>query len=556
MSENTIKIDGREVVLNGEKNLLEVIRKAGIDLPTFCYYKELSIYGACRMCMIEYANGSLDAACSAQPRPGMEIYTNTPKLRKHKKMILELLLANHCRDCTACAKNGNCKLQEFADRYGVRQIRFKNTAPVPAVDNSSVSILRDTNKCILCGSCVRMCSEVQNVHAIDFVRRSSSIQVSPAFDSPIAESPCVGCGQCAAVCPTGAITVQDDTDRLWDDLGDRNAFVAAQIAPAVRVAVAKEFGLATDSDTTGKITAAMHRIGFDRVYDTSTGADITVIEEANEFAERLKTGENIPLFTSCCPAWINYASKKHPELLNSNISSCCSPMQMFASVLQELHKDEGGKRFVSVAIMPCTAKKFEAAREEFIKDGKRRVDYSMTTQELIRMIRRAGIDFAALDPEPMDDPLPAYSGAGVIFGVTGGVTEAVLRYLGADLRNAAQSGTRGLEGIKEFDLPYQGKTLKIAVVSGLKNAETIIERIQSGSHYDLVEVMACPGGCINGGGQPIGSENTRSERMCELYAQDENCELRASQENPTVKALYEQLLRGREHELLHVKYRV
>ena len=517
MNNNFMMIDNIPVEINGEKNLLELIRKAGIDIPTFCYHSELSIYGACRMCMVENKWGSMEAACSTPPRAGMEIHTNTPKLRKYRKMILELLLANHCRDCTACGKNGRCKLQELANRYGIRDVRFENTSPEPNIDNSSKCITRDTNKCILCGDCVRVCNEIQNVGAIDFAHRGSKMTVSCAFDEPIAKSNCVGCGQCAAVCPTGAIVIRNDRPSLWNEIYNPEKLVVVQVAPAVRVAVAKEFNY-TGHNVMGKIVACLRRMGFDKVFDTVTGADLTVIEEANEFMERLSKGENLPLFTSCCPAWVNYCEKNYPELL-PNISTCRSPMQMFASVTKEYFKD-CGKRIVNVAIMPCTAKKFEASRDEFKVDGVPNVDYVISTQGLIQLIRETGIVFSEIEPEAVDMPFGSMSGGGVIFGVTGGVTEAVIRNISEDksmfqLRALEFDGVRGMEGTKEYTLHQGPKDIKIAVVSGLKNADNLIRKIKSGEvHYDLIEVMACPGGCINGGGQPFRSEERRVGKEC------------------------------------------
>ena len=557
MKKEFMTIDGIPVEINGEKNILEMTRKAGIKLPTFCYHSELSIYGACRMCMVENEWGGLDAACSAQPRAGMSIRTNTEKLRKYRKMILELILANHCRDCTTCQSNHNCKLQDLASRFHIEGVRFPNTAAEPDRDESSLCITKDNHKCILCGDCVRMCNEVQKVGAIDFAHRGFKMTISTAFDAPLAHSNCVGCGQCAAVCPTGAIVVKDDTAMLWKDLSDSKAKVSAQIAPAVRVAVGKEFGLT--GNVMGKIVAALRRMGFDEVFDTVTGADLTVLEEANEFIKRVEAGERLPLFTSCCPAWINYCQKNHPELL-SHLSSCRSPMEMFGSVIKELYKTSS-RRVVHVAVMPCTAKKFEAAREEFKReDGSQVVDYVITTQELITMIRESGIVFAELEEEAVDTPYGAVTGAGVIFGVTGGVTEAVLRRVSTDktmggLRTlAATSGVRGMEGIKETSVAYGDKTLRIAIVSGLGNAVAIIERIQAGEHFDLVEVMACPGGCVGGAGQPYVSGGDEEARGEALYAADRVMTIKRSEENPLIMNLYNGLLKGKVHELLHVHY--
>jgi NADH-quinone oxidoreductase subunit G len=552
-------IDDIPVEINGEKNILELVRKAGIELPTLCYYSELSVYGACRMCMVENKRGDMEASCSTPPRNGMEIYTNTPRLRKYRKMILELLLSDHCRDCTTCEKNGNCKLQELSQRFGIKKIRFKNTSENKKIDNSSLCIVRDNSKCILCGDCVRVCNEVQNVGAIDFVKRGSKMSVGTAFDEALAESNCVGCGQCAAVCPTGAIVVKNDIAKLWEELSDKDTKVVVQIAPAVRVGISQELGQKDGENVMGKIVSALRKMGFDEVFDTSTGADLTVLEETTEFLSRLENNENLTLFTSCCPAWVSYVENNYPSLMK-NVSTCRSPMQMFSSVLKE-HYKHSNKRIVSVAIMPCTAKKAEAKRDEFMENGVSSVDYVITTQEFIQMIKESGIVFSEVEPEAVDMPFGVSSGAGIIFGVTGGVTEAVIRRVLDDkstptLRSIAFNGVRGMEGVKETSITVDNRIIKIAVVSGLKNADEIVKKIQAGvAHYDFIKVMACPGGCICGAGQPFAKTEGKLKRSAGLYEADRMSSIKRSEENPVMMSLYQGLLKGKVHKLLHVEYK-
>ena len=553
-------IDGRTVEFTDEPNVLAVIRKADIDIPTLCYHSELSVYGACRLCTVENERGKTFASCSEPPRDGMIVYTNTPRLMKYRKLILELLLAAHCRDCTTCIKSGECQLQSLAHRMGVGNIRFENTKEQHPLDFSSPSIVRDPNKCILCGDCVRMCDNVQSVNAIDFAYRGTRALVTPAFNKKIAETDCVNCGQCRVVCPTGAISIHTNTDTVWDLLADKNTKVVAQIAPAVRVAVGDRFGLPKGENVMGKLVNVLHRLGFDEVYDTSYGADLTVIEESEELMNRLEAGENLPLFTSCCPAWVKFCEERYPDLAK-NLSTCRSPQQMFGAVVREYYKDpekSGGKRIVSVSIMPCTAKKEEILRPESTTNGKQDIDYVLTTTELIGMIRKAGIRFENLEIEATDMPFGIGSGAGVIFGVTGGVTEAVLRRLReghnrVEMEKIKFSGVRGEEGLKEVEFDYNGRTIRAAVVSGLGNANNLMKRIQKGEvQYDFVEVMACRRGCIMGGGQPVPVDpESRIARSKGIYDTDINTQIKKSNENPLVQSLYDGLLKGKTHELLH-----
>ena len=557
----TITIDGRKVEFTDEKNLLTVIRKAGIDIPTLCYHSELSTFGACRLCTVEDDRGRTFASCSEEPRDGMVIYTNTGKLKKYRKLIIELLLASHCRDCTTCVKSGDCNLQTLAHRFGVTSVRYSNYREQKPLDFSSPSIVRDPNKCILCGNCVRVCNELQGVGALDFAFRGSEAMVMPAFDKEIAATDCVNCGQCQIFCPTGAISIRHNIEAVWEALADPDVRVVAQVAPAVRVAVGSAFGLPKGKSVMGKIVNVLHRIGFDEVYDTTFSADMTIMEESAEFLNRLKTGEKLPLLTSCCPAWVKFVGDQFPEY-KEHVSTCRSPQGMMSAVTKEWFRDPAnnpeGKKTVMVSFMPCTAKKMEAKRPNSFTHGEQDTDYVITTTELIDMIRMTGIEFAELEPESSDIPFGFGSGGGVIFGVTGGVTEAVIRRLvpGHDketLEAIAECGVRDGGFIREFSIPYEGIDLNICVVSGLANARAVMEQVKSGEkHYHLIEVMACRRGCIMGGGQPrLAGDRTKAARTEGIYRADNVAVIKKSDENPMIMSLYEGFLKGKEHELLH-----
>lgn len=554
-----ITINNRKVPLEGEKNLLSVIRKAGIDLPTFCYHSELSTYGACRMCVVEDERGKVFASCSETPKEGMVIYTNTPKLQHHRKMILELLLASHCRDCTTCRANGVCELQKLATQLGVDAVRFENTKEIQPLDTSSNCVVIDPNKCILCGDCVRTCEEIQGVGVLNFAYRGSKMRVMPAFNKQMSETDCVGCGQCRVVCPTGAITIKSNVHSVWAAIADKNKRVVVQIAPAVRVAIGDKFGIPKGENSLGKLAAALRRMGFDEIYDTNFGADLTVMEESKELVERLESGENLPLFTSCCPGWINFCEKKFPQF-RKNVSTCRSPQQMFGALLKEearMNKEDTRETIV-VSIMPCTAKKDEIVRPEHFTDGVQDVDFVLTTTEVTRMIQEGGIDLSRMPSESLDMPFGLSSGSAAIFGVTGGVTEAVLRKLInsnriEDLEQISFCGVRGIEGVKECTVTLGEREVHIAIVNGLKSAEEILQKLERKEvEYDFVEVMACKRGCIAGGGQPtpIGPR-TKQARFDGMYNIDKEAQIKLSNENPIVQSLYAGLLKGKEHKLLH-----
>lgn len=568
MKQKTLKINGREVEFGGERNLLEIIRKANIEIPTFCYHSELSTYGACRMCVVDINGRGIVTSCTTKPEEGLEVKTHTKEVRNIRKVALELLLANHDRNCTSCVKSVSCKLQDLSNDLGVEQIRFKSAEMKQPLDESSDALIRDPNKCILCGDCVRACYEIQDIGAIDFAHRGSNVTVLPAFGKGLAQVECVDCGQCARVCPTGAITPRYNIKEVWNEIDNPKKTVVAQIAPAVRVAIGELFGMKPGTLLIGQIVAALKMLGFDKVFDTSFSADLTVIEEANEFIQRKTENNNLPQFTSCCPGWVKYAEQYYPEYL-PNLSSCKSPQQMFGAVAKEILPEQlGCKRedLVVVSIMPCTAKKVEANRNEFSNGKEKEVDFVLTTQELAAMIKQAGIRFESLTPESLDLPMGFKTGAGVIFGNSGGVSEAVLRYAyekvnGVKLSNVEFNEVRGDEAIREAEVSLNGTTVKMAIVSGLKNTKSLLNKIQKGeAQFDIIEVMACPGGCIGGAGQPfILEDSTKKERTRGLYDCDKTLQLHKSQDNPYIQELYKNLLiepgSHKAHKLLHTTYK-
>jgi NADH-quinone oxidoreductase subunit G len=567
MEQGFVNIDGKQVPIEGERNLLEVIRKAGVDIPTFCYHSELSTYGACRLCIVDIEGMGIVTSCSTPPRDGLVVKTYTPEIRETRKMTVELLLADHDMRCPTCGKNGACQLQSLARRMGIRDVRFKPTRkPVP-IDDSTPSLVRDPNRCVLCGDCVRVCAEIQGIGAIDFANRGANVTVTPAFGKNLGEVDCVYCGQCARVCPTGAITPRSEVEAVWNDIHDPAKTVVAQIAPAVRVAIGEAFGLEPGTIATGKLVAALRAIGFNKVYDTSFTADLTIFEEANEFLHRFEAGEDMPQFTSCCPAWVKFAEQNCPDLLE-NLSSCKSPQQMFGALAKDVLPSDlnvAREQLSVVSIMPCTAKKYEAKLDKFQRQGQYDVDHVLTTQELSRMIVEAGIDFNRLEADSLDMPFGFKTGAGVIFGASGGVSEAVLRYAVETVEGHKPESVdfhmvRGSQGLREATVELGGRPVRMAVVHGLANAKAIVEKVRTGDcQYDFIEVMACPGGCINGAGQPVSRDGqVREKRTAGIYAADKQLDVHCPQENPYIHRTYAEVLGevggDTAHRLLHTGY--
>ena len=562
MNNPTATIDKITVTLDGERSLLELVRKAGIELPTFCYHTEISVYGACRMCMVEVEGLGVVPACTTSIKPGMVVHTNTKQIRAMRKMIVELMLANHDQSCTTCPKSGECRLQSISQQLGVKEVRFKKIENEDATDLSSEAIVRDPGKCVLCGDCVRVCKEIQGVGALDFAYRGADSKVITSFNRDLSAVECVDCGQCVKVCPVGALTIKTNISDVWDAIHDKDKIVVVQIAPAVRVGLGEYFGEKPGTQNIGKIISALRLLGFDRVYDTCYGADFTVVEEGKEFLQRYEKGENLPQFTSCCPSWVKYAEQFCPDLLG-NLSSAKSPFQMFGAMCKDQLPKEMNiprEQLIVVAVMPCTAKKAEAARDEFKVEGNPDVDYVITTDELARMMREHGLDFSKLEIGSFDMPFGFATGAAVIFAQSGGVCEAVLRFAADTLDKGSSrefKEVRGGQGIKAREITVGGKTFKMGIVSGLANAKTLIDKIRSGEeHFDLVEVMACPGGCINGAGQHIHfAHDVNQERAQGLIDNDRMRSFHISSENPFLQKMYaESMDEKKAHDLLHTTY--
>ncbi len=564
-----LTINGKQIQAEQGTTILEAARAAGIYIPTLCYHPELRPEGACRLCMVEASGArTLVASCVYPVSEGLVVKTNTDKVREARKTVVELLLANHPKDCLCCQKSGDCELQKIAADLGLRKIRFEGgETKAHTIDCSNPSLVRDQEKCILCGRCIRICRDVQGMSVYSFAGRGFNTIVSTAFEHDLKDAVCTYCGQCASVCPTGAIVEKDDTEQVWKAINDPDKVVIVQTAPSVRVALGEELGIPAGSIVTGKMVAALRSLGFDKVFDTNFSADLTIMEEGHEFIDRLQNGGVLPMITSCSPGWVNMIELKYPDLL-PHLSTAKSPQQMFGAVAKTYYAEKAGidpAKIVSVSVMPCTAKKAEAQREEMCDSGYRDVDVVITTRELGRMIREAGIDFAALPEEHFDSPLGTGTGAAVIFGNTGGVMEAALRTVadvvsGEDLPKIEYEEVRGMEETREATLNIAGKEIKIAVVNTLASAHKMLDRIKAGTaDYQFIEVMACPGGCIGGGGQPVPvNREIRQKRREALFDCDRMSELRKSHENPEIKALYDNWLGKplgeKAHHLLHTHY--
>lgn len=568
-----IKINNMPLSVPKGISILEAARMAGIEIPTLCYLKKINEIGACRICMVEVKGArSLVTACVYPVNEGMEIFTNTERVRKSRKMTLELILSTHDRKCLSCVRSGTCELQQLCKEFGVDdEGRFDGANPVPEYDDSAIHMIRDNGKCILCRRCVAAC-QAQHISVIGANARGFDTHIGSAFERPLDSVACVSCGQCIVNCPTGAIYEKDDTAKVLEAINDPEKFVVVHTAPSIRVTLGECFGMHIGTNVQGKMVAALRRLGFDKVFDTDFGADLTIVEEANEFLGRVQNGGVLPMITSCSPGWIKYCEHYYPDMLD-HLSTCKSPQQMSGAIIKTWYAEKMGidpKDIVVVGIMPCTAKKFETKRDDQAASGYPDVDYSLTTRELGRMIESAGIYFKHLPDEEFDNPLGDSTGAAVIFGATGGVMEAALRTAveklsGEELKSLDFTEVRGTDGIKEASYTVNGMEVKVCVVSGLANANTIMEKVKNGTaDYHFIEIMGCPGGCVNGGGQPIQHAVVRNfvdlkaRRAAALYEADKDMPLRKSHESEAVKRLYDEFLgepgSHKAHEVLHTSY--
>jgi len=568
MSMVSLTIDGKHVTVPAGTSILDAAKAANIRIPTLCYLPEVQAIGACRVCLVEIdGNRNLQASCVLPVADGLVVHTNSQKVHQARKFTVELLLSAHPQDCLVCVKNRKCELQKLAEELGIREVRFPGEKPKSRIDESNPSVRRDASKCILCRRCVTVCQEVQQVGALCAQERGFDTYIGPAFGDELGEVACALCGQCINVCPVGALSERDYTEEVWKAIHDPNKVVVAQDAPAVRAALGEEFGLPPGSLVTGKMLEALRRLGFDVVFDTNFAADLTIIEEGNELLKRVKGGGTLPMITSCSPGWIKFIEHFYPHLL-PHLSTCKSPHQMLGALAKTYYAKKAGidpAKMVTVSIMPCTAKKFECNRPEMKDSGFQDVDYVLTTRELARMIKTAGIDFVNLPEGKYDDPLGEYTGAATIFGATGGVMEAALRTVyevvtGKKLENVDFMAVRGLEGVKEATVPIAGLgEVSVAVAHGLGNAKKLMDRLSAGkANYHFIEVMACPGGCVAGGGQPIPVNNEiRRLRAEALYREDKGL-TRKSHENPSITKIYQEFLKEplgeKSHHLLHTKY--